>query len=95
MMISIQDLEKSLTSCLSRNIQLQADPVRAAPSRAVDLDVYLDRLFSPKQKELIFKKRDGIAFTKTEREYYSRTVRKKLEAIASEEVGQIAKNLIR
>jgi len=95
MMISIQDLERSLTSYLSGNIQLQADPVRTAPSRAVNLDVYLDRLFSPKQKELIFKKRDGIAFTKTEREYYSRTVRKKLEAIASEEVGQIAKNLMR
>jgi hypothetical protein len=67
----------------------------AVPSRSETLDVFLDRLFSPKQKELIFKKRDGIAFTKTEREYYSRIVRKKLEAIASEEVGQIAKNLMR
>jgi len=95
MLISIQDLERSLTSYLSDNIRLPVDPARTASSRAVNLDAYLDRLFSPKQKELIFKKRDGIAFTKTEREYYSRTVRKKLEAIASEEVGQIAKNLVR
>jgi len=95
MLISIQDLERSLTSYLSDNMQLQVDPARTAPARAVNLDAYLDRLFSPKQKELIFKKRDGIALTKTEREYYSRTVRKKLEAIASEEVGQIAKNLVR
>ena len=95
MIVAIQDLEKSLTSYLSGHRPLQADTVRAAPSRSVNLDAYLDRLFSPKQKELIFKKRDGIAFTKTEREYYSRTVRKKLEAIASEEVGQIAKNLMR
>jgi len=39
------------------------------------------------------KKRDGKAFTKTEREYYSRTVRKKLEAIASEELGTLAQRL--
>ena len=58
------------------------------------LDAYLDRLFSPKQKELVFKKRDGLAFTKTEREYYSRIVRKKLEAIANEEVGKIARTLM-
>ena len=39
------------------------------------------------------KKRDGKSFTKTEREYYSRTVRKKLEAIADEELGKLAQHL--
>ena len=58
------------------------------------LDVYLDRLFSPKQKELVLKKRDGQAFTKTEREYYSRIVRKKLSAIASEKLVELARDLI-
>ena len=48
-----------------------------------------------KQKELVLKKRDGKAFTKTEREYYSRIVRKKLDAIASEEVAELANKLIR
>ena len=94
MIISIQDLENSLISYLSGRIQSQVNRGQTEPSRSETLDVYLDRLFSAKQKELVFKKRDGITFTKTEREYYSRIVRKKLEAIASEEVGEIAKNLM-
>ena len=95
MFVSIQDLENSLIGYLSGHIPPQANRGQTEFSRSETLDVYLDRLFSPKQKELIFKKRDGIAFTKTEREYYSRIVRKKLEAIASEEVGEIAKTLMR
>ncbi len=95
MIVSIQDLENSLVGYLSGHTQSQVNRGPTEPSRSETLGVYLDRLFSPKQKELIFKKRDGIVFTKTEREYYSRIVRKKLEAIASEEVGQIAKNLMR
>ena len=94
MIVSIQDLENSLISYLDGHLQSQANRGQTEPSRSETLDVYMDRLFSPKQKELVFKKRDGIAFTKTEREYYSRIVRKKLEAIASEEVGQLAKNLM-
>ena len=94
MIISIRDLENSLTSYLSGHIQPQVKRGPTDPSRSETLEIYLDRLFSPKQKELVLKKRDGIAFTKTEREYYSRIIRKKLEAIASEEVGGIAKNLL-
>jgi hypothetical protein len=58
--------------------------------RSADLDASLDRLFSPKQKDLVFKKLNGEAFTKTEREYYSRVVRKKLLSIANEQVSRIA-----
>ena len=57
--------------------------------------IYLDRLFSPRQKDLIFQKLRGETFTKTEREYYSRVVRKKLEALSNREVRQIAETLIR
>jgi len=94
MMIRIQDLENSLISYLAGHLQSQVNQDQPEPPRSKTLDIYLDRLFSPKQKELVLKKRDGLAFTKTEREYYSRIVRKKLEAIASEEVGRIAKNLM-
>ena len=58
--------------------------------RSAELDVRLDRLFSPKQKDLVFKKLNGEAFTKTEREYYSRIVRKKLLSIADTRVNHIA-----
>ena len=61
--------------------------------RSSELNACLDRLFSPRQKDLVFKKLDGQAFTKTEREYYSRVVRKKLKAIANSQVGYIATKL--
>ncbi len=61
--------------------------------RSAELDASLDRLFSPKQKDLVFKKLNGEAFTKTEREYYSRVVRKKLLSIADAQVNRIAVKL--
>ena len=94
MLVSIRDLERSLIGYLAGQLQPQKNGSLNRLPRSQTLDIYLDRLFSPKQKELIFKKRNGLAFTKTEREYYSRIVRKKLEAIANEEVGKIARSLI-
>jgi hypothetical protein len=61
--------------------------------RSAELDASLDLLFSPKQKDLVFKKLNGQAFTKTEREYYSRVVRKKLLSIANTQVNSIAVKL--
>jgi len=63
--------------------------------RQSQLDLHLDTLFSPKQKELVLKKDKGEAFTRTEREYYSRTVKKKLEALANQEIREIAIKLSR
>jgi hypothetical protein len=53
----------------------------------------LDLLFSAKQKELVFKKLRGQHLTKTEREYYSRVVKKKLAAIADSEMQELAASL--
>jgi hypothetical protein len=61
-----------------------------AVERSAELDASLGRLFSPKQKDLVFKKLKREPFTKTEREYYSRVVRKKLLSIANEQVNRIA-----
>ena len=71
--------------------ELKAEMLQRSP----DLNACLDRLFSPRQKDLVFKKLNGQAFTKTEREYYSRIVRKKLKAIANSQVGYIAAKLTR
>ncbi len=71
------------------NKELKKDTLQ----RSVELDACLDRLFPPKQKDLIFKKLNGESFTKTEREYYSRIVRKKLQAIANFQVGYVADRL--
>jgi hypothetical protein len=72
---------------------LEQEPSRAVLNRSADLQTHLGRLFSPKQRDLVFKKLNHESFTKTEREYYSRVVRKKLQAIADSEVGYIAVRL--
>jgi hypothetical protein len=92
--ITLQDLRRSLRAYAADRSKSQAHPDKTPQLPSDTLDVYLDRLFSAKQKELVFKKRQGRGLTKTEREYFSRIVRKKLEAIANEEVVGLARELI-
>ena len=61
--------------------------------RSFQLNYSLSTLFSPKQKELVLKKLKGEPLNKTEREYFSRTVKKKLEALNNGEVRKVAKAL--
>lgn len=58
------------------------------------LEYALSQVFSPKQKELFFKKLKGEKFTKTENEYYSRAVKKKVLALANEKLYAMAKQLL-
>jgi hypothetical protein len=92
--ITLQGLRHSLKAYTADRLKSQAHQDKTPLSPSNTLDVYLDRLFSAKQKELVFKKREGRGLTKTEREYFSRIVRKKLEAIANEEVVGLARELI-
>ena len=102
MTISIKDIQNTLrdytakiknAAPVSTSGAADREPQKDTLQRSAELDASLDRLFSPKQKELVFKKFNGESFTKTEREYYSRVVRKKLQAIANSQVGYIAGRL--
>jgi hypothetical protein len=62
--------------------------------RSFQLNYFLSTLFSPKQKELVLKKLNGEPLNKTEKEYFSRTVKKKLEALNNNEVRKVAKALV-
>ncbi len=102
MTIPIKDLQNTLRD-YTANITNAAsqrksgasnrESIRDTTRPSAELDACLDRLFSPKQKDLVFKKLSGELFTKTEREYYSRVVRKKLLAIANYQVADIASRL--
>jgi len=94
MCISIEDLQNTLQAHTGAQFNPPEIKGKKSDLESDLLDIHLDRLFSPKQKELVLKKREGMAFTKTEREYYSRIVRKKLAAIASEKLGKLARSLI-
>ena len=58
------------------------------------LEYALSQVFSPKQKELFKKKLEGLPFTKTEQEYFSRTVKKKVVALANSELHSLSKKLL-
>jgi uncharacterized protein with von Willebrand factor type A (vWA) domain len=60
----------------------------------MSLEFALSQLFSSKQKELFKKKLEGLPLNKTEKEYYSRTVRKKLSALANPELHRLAQKLM-
>lgn len=58
------------------------------------LEHALSQVFSPKQKELFKMKLEGLPLTKTEQEYYSRTVKKKVVALANSELHSLARKLL-
>lgn len=60
----------------------------------LSLEYALSQIFSPKQKELFKKKLSGDSFSKTEREYYSRSVKKKVQALANSELHRLAQKLM-
>jgi len=51
-------------------------------------------MFSPKQKELFKKRLEGLPLTKTEQEYYSRSVKKKVVALANADLHGLARKLL-
>lgn len=59
-----------------------------------DLEHSLSQIFSRKQRELLFKRLHGEKMTKTEQEYYSRSVKKKLIALANPDLHKLASKLI-
>ena len=91
--ISTKDMHQTLQAYASNYNTMTSRKTETLQPESAKLHTYLNRLFSPKQKELVFKKLNQESFTKTEREYYSRVVRKKLEAIADDEVRRIAETL--
>ena len=61
---------------------------------ALELELLLSVLFTPRQKELLKKSLAGKPMTKTEREYYSRVVKKRLKAVADARLHQMARSLV-
>jgi hypothetical protein len=54
----------------------------------------MSQIFSTKQKELVMKKLKGEKLTKTEREYFSRVVKKKVMALANTQLHRLSQKLL-
>ncbi len=72
----------------------EKDRRRKEKYEELSLEYALSKVFSPKQKELFKKKLEGLPLTKTEQEYYSRTVKKKVVALANSELHSLSKKLL-
>lgn len=62
--------------------------------RVLELELLLSELFTPRQKELLNKRLAGRPFTKTEQEYFYRVVKKRLRALANEDLHRFARDLV-
>ena len=60
-----------------------------------ELEFAMSQIFSKKQKELFLKKLKSEKLTKTEREYYSRSVRKKVLALSNSDLHKLASRLVK
>jgi hypothetical protein len=58
------------------------------------LNEYLSMFFTERQKQLIIMKVYDLPFSKTEREYFSRNIKKKLEALSSPVLHRFAQSII-
>ena len=58
-----------------------------------ELEYAMSQIFSMKQKEIFLKKVKGEKLTKTEREYYSRSIKKKVLALANPDLHRLASKL--
>lgn len=56
---------------------------RGAPAFEPRVNYPLSQIFAPKQISILYKLKNGIKLSKTEREQYSRTIKKRLNAIIS------------
>ena len=61
----------------------------------LSLEYAMSQLFTPRQKELFLKKFRGEKMNKTEREYFSRVVKKKVLALANSELHRLANATLR
>lgn len=50
--------------------------------------------FTDRQLEIIIKKYDGEILTKTEKEYYSRSIKKKLQALTDKNIADFSKQIL-
>lgn len=89
--VAVADMLSALKQFAGERRTDREPPVTAhLRSGAAPLGAQLELLFSAKQTELIFKKLNHQHLTKTEREYYSRVVKKKLAAVAAPEIHELA-----
>jgi hypothetical protein len=60
----------------------------------LSLELAMARIFTAKQKELFLKKLRHEKLTKTEKEYFSRVIKKKAQALANDDLHHLARKVL-
>lgn len=71
-----------------------SDKDKAKIKEEFQREFLLSLLLSPRQKDLVYKKLRGEGMTKTEKEYFSRVVKKKLQALADPDLHVLAQKAL-
>ncbi|HBA89377.1 MAG TPA: hypothetical protein DCZ75_15750 [Geobacter sp.] len=87
-----QRLKRSFELYVEQNVEKSRR--RKEKHEEFSLAYALSQLFSPKQIDLFKRKLEGLPMTKTEQEYYSRSVKKKVVALANSELHGMARKLL-
>ncbi|MBI4655371.1 MAG: hypothetical protein HY746_01355 [Elusimicrobia bacterium] len=61
----------------------------------MDIEYAMSQIFTAKQKEIFFKKLRQEKLTKTEREYFSRVIKKKAQALSNPELHRLAHEVLK
>ncbi len=86
--------EKLLSNLLVyRRGKRSSEKEALAEREELGLEYAMSQVFSPGQKALFLKKLRHEKLSKTEREYFSRVVKKKAQALANEELHRLARKL--
>lgn len=91
---STERLKNTFQTYMTQMSTPQKDEKLEQKKHALELELLLSEVFTPRQKTLLRKKREGKPFTKTEKEYFSRVVKKRLKALASDELHHLARELV-
>jgi len=92
--LDLERVKKTFLRYYLRASEVQASETKANLREEFRREFYLSQFFAPKQRDLVEKKLRGEPLTKTEREYFSRVVKKKLLALADPDLHRLAQKAL-
>ncbi|MHB2025613.1 MAG: hypothetical protein ACYCPQ_03095 [Elusimicrobiota bacterium] len=88
--LDLERVKKTFLNYFMQNRAEQASENKTRLREEFQREYYLSLFFAPKQRDLLQKKLRGEPLGKTEREYFSRVVKKKLMALADPDLHRLA-----
>ena len=92
--LDVERVKKTFLRYYMRASEVQTSESKANLREEFRREFYLSQFFAPKQRDLVEKKLRGEPLTKTEREYFSRVVKKKLLALADPDLHRLAQKAL-